>query len=66
MTMTSKEIAAKYGCTDGGCILGHPGGMHTNGGCHCLNDLSPKDRVKIRAAIWEMRKALAGYESIEL
>ena len=25
-----------YGCTDGGCIFGHPGGMHTNGGCRCL------------------------------
>lgn len=24
------------GCTDGGCIFGHPGGMHTNGGCSCL------------------------------
>lgn len=27
------------GCTDGGCIFGHPGGMHTNGGCHCLPNM---------------------------
>lgn len=24
------------GCTDGGCVFGHPGGMHTNGGCEHL------------------------------
>lgn len=24
------------GCTDGGCVFGHPGGMHTNGGCACI------------------------------
>lgn len=23
-------------CSDGHCILGHPGGMHTNGGCRHL------------------------------
>jgi len=22
-------------CSDGNCMLGHPGGMHTNGGCRC-------------------------------
>lgn len=27
------------GCSDGGCVFGHPGGMHTNGGCHCLDEL---------------------------
>ena len=27
-------------CADGGCIFGHPGGMHTNGGCqHMKRDL---------------------------
>ena len=32
---------AEYlGCSDGGCIFGHPGGMHTNGGCHCVPSLS--------------------------
>jgi hypothetical protein len=24
------------GCSDGGCVFGHPGGMHTNGGCQHL------------------------------
>lgn len=27
------------GCSDGGCVFGHPGGAHTNGGCHCLDEL---------------------------
>lgn len=27
-------------CSDGWCIFGHPGGMHTNGGCqHTKRDL---------------------------
>lgn len=25
------------GCGDGGCVFGHPGGQHTNGGCRCLS-----------------------------
>lgn len=24
------------GCGDGGCIFGHLGGQHTNGGCRCI------------------------------
>ena len=35
------NIEGVQGCTDGGCIFGHPGGMHTNGGCHCLRDVRP-------------------------
>ena len=35
-----KEISvisdwSKYGCSDGGCVIHKPTGMHTNGGCHC-------------------------------
>ena len=26
------------GCTDGGCVFGHPGGVRTNGGCACLRE----------------------------
>jgi len=35
--MSSDEY---LGCSDGGCIFGHRGGMHTNGGCHCVPSLS--------------------------
>ena len=26
------------GCTDGGCVIVRPKGMHTNGGCKCATD----------------------------
>lgn len=26
------------GCTDGGCVVARPIGMHTNGGCRCADD----------------------------
>jgi hypothetical protein len=36
-----REVAVWFfgpevGCGDGGCIFGHLGGMHTNGGCRCI------------------------------
>jgi hypothetical protein len=36
-----REVAVRLfgpevGCGDGGCIFGHLGGMHTNGGCRCI------------------------------
>lgn len=31
-------FGAEIGCSDGGCIYGHPGGMHTNGGCGCVKN----------------------------
>jgi len=27
---------AQHGCSDGGCAIEPPRGMHTNGGCHCV------------------------------
>lgn len=43
---TAVEIfGPKIGCTDGGCIYGHPGGMHTNGGCKCVKE---RDLIEIR------------------
>jgi hypothetical protein len=31
----------KYGCTDGGCKMRpRTGGMHTNGGCRCMESLA--------------------------
>lgn len=30
-----------HGCSDGDCIItGKASGMHTNGGCHCIHNLS--------------------------
>lgn len=45
-------------CTNHGCIYGHPGGMGTNGGCHCLAEVRDvDDRMQISAAIRRGREA---------
>lgn len=46
-----------HGCTDGGCVFGHPGGMHTNGGCHCIPTQKPthEERARLRDGIKAMR-----------
>lgn len=33
------------GCTDGNCVVWKPTGMHTNGGCRCLNNQFKAQRV---------------------
>lgn len=58
--MNRPEISELKGCTDGGCIFGHPGGMHTNGGCGCVKELSrigERGRQMIRN-IRELRKEI--------
>lgn len=59
-------------CSDGNCIFGHPGGMHTNGGCRCIPTLSEsrhwtseerrslRDRIKALAAEVRRLRAEAG------
>jgi len=52
--MSSDEY---LGCSDGGCIFGHPGGLHTNGGCHCvpslsaLRNMTTDERIELRNKI---------------
>lgn len=33
------------GCTDGGCVIKRPKGMHTNGGCKCWQDKIKAQRM---------------------
>ena len=52
------------GCTDGGCIIVRPKGMHTNGGCRCYGDKMKMQRyvhatTQLRFAI---RNALAALQ----
>ena len=35
------------GCHDGYCVVRKPKGMHTNGGCTCLEDLRLHERSRI-------------------
>lgn len=34
--MSKPDTPEIDGCSDHGCVFGHPGGMGTNGGCRCL------------------------------
>ena len=58
------ELAGSIqGCTDGGCLIRKPEGMHTNGGCRCA-----RDHVKMQRAMYaagELRKALAEIERLD-
>jgi hypothetical protein len=49
------------GCTDGGCNFGHPGGMHTNGGCACLKN-PQSERIRIHRNIVELRNEISRVE----
>lgn len=42
---TVRLFGHEQGCGDGGCVFGHPGGQHTNGGCRCI----PHDQNEARA-----------------
>lgn len=46
--MSKPDTPEVKGCTDGGCIFGHPGGMHTNGGCRCLRSIGPLSETSRR------------------
>ena len=47
------------GCADGGCVFGHPGGMHTNGGCNCLKDPDRYTLVRIAMRLNQVATKLA-------
>jgi hypothetical protein len=51
------RVAGVDGCSSGGCIWGHPGGMHTNGECRCLQYSVPlpDDRRRIQKNIHALR-----------
>lgn len=55
---TTNRLFPELGCTDGGCVFGTLGGMHTNGGCQCLRE----DKVMMRRqllALSQVAKTLA-------
>jgi hypothetical protein len=59
------RVEGVEGCSDGGCVWGHPGGMHTNGGCKCLYYAAPKldDRRRIEKNIRALRARVAELEA---
>lgn len=52
-------IESLQGCTDGGCLIRKPQGMHTNGGCRCTRDSMKMQRVAYAAK--QLRKAVDAY-----
>ena len=51
------------GCSDHNCIFGHPGGMGTNGGCHCLDlHRDPDRRIRAMKNILALRATVANLE----
>jgi len=59
------ERLHKAGCSDGGCVFGHLGGMATNGGCMCLKEreLSLLRRTILQLA--DVNRTLAALVSTE-
>ncbi|MBJ9694144.1 hypothetical protein [Burkholderia cenocepacia] len=52
-------MGSVQGCSDGGCLIRKPQGMHTNGGCRCPRDGMKMQRVAYAAQ--ELRKAVESY-----
>jgi hypothetical protein len=46
-------------CGDNSCMFGAPGGMGTNGGCRCLEDVPRERRMAVRKAVHTLRTDLA-------
>lgn len=54
MTMTVRQVLFRdmSGCMDGDCIItGRRSGLHTNGGCHCMTNLSRSQLSLLKSRI---------------
>ena len=58
------EMGENACCCDAGCVFGHPGGMATNGGCRCLEHVSPTLRARLYKLSRVARQALADVEVV--
>jgi hypothetical protein len=65
-------MSMDYGCGDNSCVFGSPGGMATNGGCRCFEEMArtPEGRQarrNLQKGIYFMRQKLARHrEAIRL
>ncbi|WP_157763881.1 hypothetical protein [Paraburkholderia aromaticivorans] len=57
LTRYDALMASVDGCTDGGCVIRAPKGMHTNGGCRCTRAEYKMQRAMYAAK--ELRRAVA-------
>jgi len=56
--MSDRKIAGVEACSNHGCVFGHPGGMGTNGQCHCLDIRPPDARIRATRNVLALRAAL--------
>lgn len=53
------EVPGMIGCATNLCVFGHPGGMATNGPCHCLDLIRPQsERLRITRNIQLLRQEI--------
>lgn len=45
-------------CADNSCMFGSPGGMSTNGGCHCLEHFEERLPTGVRSYVRRMTIAM--------
>ena len=53
------------GCHDGYCVIEKPKGMHTNGGCSCLEDLNFQGRQKVGHMLRAAQEMVDDISSLE-
>jgi hypothetical protein len=59
----TNRLFPSLGCSDGGCVFGDTGGMHTNGGCECLQERSPVQLRRQLMALSQVARTLAAVNS---
>lgn len=51
------------GCTDGNCLItGKANGMHTNGGCKCLTNMSRSQLTLLQSRLFAIAENDSGYK----
>lgn len=66
MSDNKPEVEGLVGCTDHGCLFGHPGGMGTNGGCECVKELRPTWlRLKVMKNVRLLRAEIRRLKSVQ-
>jgi len=53
------------GCHDGYCVIRKPQGMHTNGGCNCLEDMKLHERNRIGGLLRYAQQMADRIEALE-
>lgn len=58
LLMLENKLRELGGCSDGNCCIVRPQGMHTNGGCHCVNEArwDTAQRIKIERVVRNYQK----------